>query len=302
MQKGESEKFAARLRMLKNRADISFEELAKRTGAGSSTLHRYCSGAKLPSGFGVVHAFGKACGASGEELRDLHRLWAVADAARSSPAEDKAGGPSTGTDGEPGTNDTPFTGTDGEPGTHNAPSSGADGAADTNDAPSRGTDDVAAGRTGRSGPRGRRGGLAVVVAAVLATAAVTTGAVWLTGGEPGPPGVPGGRTPTVTSATVRIHNVEGDCGKRTERVPACSMGLARDPRLSYDAGNVVSRRVWHDDRLRADCVLYDGERVSDETGVGTTRWFRVAVAEVPGGVAWLPAVRTLDHPALPTCE
>ncbi|MDP9861646.1 MULTISPECIES: hypothetical protein [Streptosporangium] len=104
-----------------------------------------------------------------------------------------------------------------------------------------------------------------------------------------------------TTIPVRVFNIEGDCKSREERVPACSMGLARDPRLKYDTDNVVSHRVWHDDILNADCVLYDGDRVEDETGVGTTRWFRVRIDTVPGGSAWLPAVRTHDSPALPTC-
>ncbi|MFC6080526.1 helix-turn-helix domain-containing protein [Sphaerisporangium aureirubrum] len=260
MQTGQSERFAARLRVLKNRADVSFEELAKRTGASSSSLHRYCSGAKIPVTYGVVHAFGKACGASGDELRDLHRLWAVADASRV---------PSDGARVSSGE------------AAREAVSEEADGA------PSR---------------KGRRRGLVrplLVVTATLAVAGVATGALWWSGREPR---VAGGVVPTATAATVRVYNVEGDCGTRAGRVPACSMGLARDPRLSYDAGNVVARRVWHDDRLRADCILYDGERVADETGVGTTRWFRVQVGEGPGVVAWLPAVRTRDHPALPACE
>ncbi|MEO3807476.1 helix-turn-helix transcriptional regulator [Sphaerisporangium sp. B11E5] len=249
MRTGETERFAARMRSLKNRADVSFEELAKRTGVSSSSLHRYCSGAKVPSGYGVVHAFGRACGASGDELRELHRLWAVADAGR-------------------------------------------DSSAGTGQEEAR---EEAAGARWR--PR-----VPVVVTVLLATAAVTAVTLWWTGREPQAPRVMGGVVPTATSATVRVFNVEGDCGTRAERVPACSMGLARDPRLDYDAGNVVAHRVWHDDRLRADCVLYDGERVADETGVGTTRWFRVRVGDAPGGVAWLPAVRTKDQPALPACE
>lgn len=79
------------------------------------------------------------------------------------------------------------------------------------------------------------------------------------------------------------------------------MGLAINPRLKYQAGNVVGHRVWHGDVLNADCVLYDGDRVEDESGVGTTRWFRVRLKDVPGGYAWLPAVRTHDNPTLPTC-
>jgi hypothetical protein len=36
----------------------------------------------------VVHSFAKVCGASAEELRELHQLWALADAGRDAPAEE----------------------------------------------------------------------------------------------------------------------------------------------------------------------------------------------------------------------
>jgi hypothetical protein len=70
------------MRMLKNRTDRSYEALAKRTGISSSSLHRYCAGTKLPPDFGAVQRFAMECGASQQELRELHRLWVLADAAR----------------------------------------------------------------------------------------------------------------------------------------------------------------------------------------------------------------------------
>ncbi|MER5636068.1 hypothetical protein ABT095_03850 [Kitasatospora sp. NPDC002227] len=100
---------------------------------------------------------------------------------------------------------------------------------------------------------------------------------------------------------ISVYNVEGDCKTQQQRLPACSMGLARDPRKAYEAANVVAHRVWHGDALTADCVLRDAERVGDETGVETTRWFRDAVPDIPEGLAWLPAVRTHDNPELPPC-
>jgi transcriptional regulator with XRE-family HTH domain len=57
VQTKETDRFAAQIRALKDRADISFEELARRTGVSSSSLHRYCSGTKIPTGYGVVHTF-----------------------------------------------------------------------------------------------------------------------------------------------------------------------------------------------------------------------------------------------------
>lgn len=78
----ESEQLAAILRALKNRSGLSYEALAKKTDIAGSTLHRYCKGSSVPQDYGSVHRIGTVCGASPEELRSLHRLWALADTAR----------------------------------------------------------------------------------------------------------------------------------------------------------------------------------------------------------------------------
>ncbi|GHH04563.1 helix-turn-helix domain-containing protein [Streptomyces lanatus] len=78
----EFEEFAACLRALRGRARLSYGELAGKTGIGRSSLHRYCSGSYIPKDYGPAHRFATACGASSEELRRLHRLWSLADAAR----------------------------------------------------------------------------------------------------------------------------------------------------------------------------------------------------------------------------
>jgi transcriptional regulator with XRE-family HTH domain len=83
-QTAESDEFAACLRALKERAKLSYETLAQKTGISSSSLHRYCSGSYVPQDYGPAHRFAAACGASPEELRRLHRLWALADASRGS--------------------------------------------------------------------------------------------------------------------------------------------------------------------------------------------------------------------------
>lgn len=75
----EAERLAARLRALKCRAGVSYEVLARSTGVSSSTLHRYGTGS-LPASFGHLLAFGRACGATQEELREIHTLWALATA------------------------------------------------------------------------------------------------------------------------------------------------------------------------------------------------------------------------------
>ncbi|MFI8231233.1 helix-turn-helix domain-containing protein [Streptomyces sp. NPDC085900] len=72
--------------MLKDRSGRGYDRLGKEAGVSGSSLHRYCSGLGVPADYRVVHAFAKVCGASAEELRELHRLWALADSERDAPA------------------------------------------------------------------------------------------------------------------------------------------------------------------------------------------------------------------------
>jgi transcriptional regulator with XRE-family HTH domain len=78
----EAQRLAAFLRSLKNRRDRSYEALAKRSGVSSSALHRYCSGTSVPADFAPVRHFAMECGATQVEMRELHRLWTLADAVR----------------------------------------------------------------------------------------------------------------------------------------------------------------------------------------------------------------------------
>ncbi|WP_328414187.1 helix-turn-helix domain-containing protein [Streptomyces violaceus] len=82
----ETERFAALLRALKSRSGMSYEALARKSGLAGSTLHRYCRGTSVPQDYGNVHRLATVCGATPEELRTLHRLWALADAARTAAA------------------------------------------------------------------------------------------------------------------------------------------------------------------------------------------------------------------------
>ncbi|MCC5037301.1 helix-turn-helix domain-containing protein, partial [Streptomyces sp. WAC 00631] len=79
---GETERFAAFLRSLKDRSGMSYEALARKSGMSGSSLHRYCRGTSVPQDYGSLHRLAVACGAAPDELRTLHRLWALADAAR----------------------------------------------------------------------------------------------------------------------------------------------------------------------------------------------------------------------------
>lgn len=71
--------------MLKDRSGRGYDRLGKEAGVSGSSLHRYCSGVSVPVDYRVVHAFAKVCGAGAEELRELHRLWALADTERDAP-------------------------------------------------------------------------------------------------------------------------------------------------------------------------------------------------------------------------
>ncbi|WP_406420460.1 helix-turn-helix domain-containing protein [Streptomyces sp. NBC_00873] len=81
----EAEEFAALLKELKNRSGHSYGVLAGRLHVSTSTLHRYCNGDAVPNEYAPVERLGRLCGASPDELVELHRRWIVADAARRRP-------------------------------------------------------------------------------------------------------------------------------------------------------------------------------------------------------------------------
>jgi hypothetical protein len=69
--------FATRLLAIKQRSNRSYETLARRVGASSSSLHRYCRGMAIPSNYDVIARFVRACGATEEEVADLRRAWTL---------------------------------------------------------------------------------------------------------------------------------------------------------------------------------------------------------------------------------
>jgi Putative peptidoglycan binding domain/Helix-turn-helix domain/Transglycosylase SLT domain len=87
METDDAQVFAAYLRLLKNRTSLSYEALAQRSRVSGSSLQRYCAGIMVPSDYGPIYHFGRACGATQDELRELHRLWALADASRRGPSQ-----------------------------------------------------------------------------------------------------------------------------------------------------------------------------------------------------------------------
>ncbi|MEU3874101.1 MULTISPECIES: serine/threonine-protein kinase [Streptomyces] len=141
--------------------------------------------------------------------------------------------------------------------------------------------------------RPRRKG--VRIAAVAASVCAVAVASWAYAERGAGPETPG-------ADRIRVFNEERGCRERTDRVPDCSLGLAIDPHRNYTTDNVVPTRVWHGDVLAVDCRLAQGVPIVDEGGTWSAEWFRI---RLPAGsrpaTAWLPAVRTKDHPAVPAC-
>ncbi|MGY3680685.1 helix-turn-helix domain-containing protein [Streptomyces sp. TE33382] len=78
----EAVEFAALLKELKERSGRSYGVLAGRLHVSTSTLHRYCNGDAVPNEYAPVERLARLCGATGDELVELHRRWIVAEAAR----------------------------------------------------------------------------------------------------------------------------------------------------------------------------------------------------------------------------
>ncbi|MDQ0985138.1 helix-turn-helix transcriptional regulator [Streptomyces sp. V2I9] len=81
----EAVEFAALLKNLKDRSGRSYGVLAGKLHVSTSTLHRYCNGDAVPNEFAPVERFARVCGASPDELVEVHRRWIIADAARRRP-------------------------------------------------------------------------------------------------------------------------------------------------------------------------------------------------------------------------
>ncbi|GAA2393807.1 helix-turn-helix transcriptional regulator [Streptomyces glaucosporus] len=82
MAERETEEFAEYVRGLKERSGHSYGTLARRLHTSTSTLHRYCNGAAVPARYAPVERLARLCGATEEELLELHRRWLRADATR----------------------------------------------------------------------------------------------------------------------------------------------------------------------------------------------------------------------------
>ncbi|OEV06497.1 hypothetical protein AN219_34455 [Streptomyces nanshensis] len=171
--------------------------------------------------------------------------------------------------------------------------------------------------TSRGLPGGRRRPLPMTVIAVAAAAVVfvVCGTWWLMSPSTLPGAVQGssadssGDSGTAEDSrdsrpiTLRVHNVEKACQEL--RTLECALRVAKSPYELYaDPGNSAGR-VWHGDRLTAACVVTDGQMVTDEKGVSSTRWYRVERAGEGGDgkrfEGWLPGVRTRNTTEVRLC-
>jgi hypothetical protein len=75
-----ADRVGERLSELKVRSGRSYEWLARRTHLSKSSVQRYCTSG-VPPTFGTVESIALACGADGDEVAELFRLWSRVGAA-----------------------------------------------------------------------------------------------------------------------------------------------------------------------------------------------------------------------------
>lgn len=154
-------------------------------------------------------------------------------------------------------------------------------------------------RPPKSAPRLKPVLVAVATAAVVAVAAVVT---WGLIDDNDAPGKGVSRETPAAKGTERItvHNVDKKC--RPQHTRECSMGLAMDPYMAYRPSN-IGGRVWHGDRLTAECRIANGVTVTDEVGGHSSIWFQV---RQDGKELWMPGIRIdpdqLQYSTLDNCE
>ena len=77
------------------------------------------------------------------------------------------------------------------------------------------------------------------------------------------------------------------------------VAVAAVPGLLCGVTGAVVARAWHGDTVTAISVVPDGKRVLDESGVSSTRWYRVRTAK--GVIGYLPGVRTRNSVEIQVC-
>ncbi|WP_246546039.1 helix-turn-helix domain-containing protein [Streptomyces luteogriseus] len=237
----ETERFAALLRSLKSRSGLSYEALARKSGLAGSTLHRYCRGTSVPQDYGSVHRLATVCGATPDELRTLHRLWALADAARAAAAAGAGAGSAAGAGSVAGAGDGSAAGA--EEGDDRAESEAGGRARATDSAPGRDAGPVTDSAPGRAvGPaadaaRGRDAETATDAASGRAAGPVTDSARGRAVG-PAADATRGRDAETATDAASGRETVRATDSARGRAVgPAADATRGRDAETATDAAS-----------------------------------------------------------------
>ncbi|MBW8486437.1 hypothetical protein [Actinomadura parmotrematis] len=89
-----------------------------------------------------------------------------------------------------------------------------------------------------------------------------------------------------------VYNADPACWKA--RPAGCAVSIKDVP---HTRDGAVLARVWHGDDVQGVCAAL-GDLAADESGVASTRWYRVTARGVTG---WLPAARTRTVADLPAC-
>lgn len=202
------------LRELKDRSGLSYGALAKRLHMSTSTLHRYVKGAAVPTEFAPLERLARMCGASREEMVEVHRQWILADASRGDRREGAEGEASPEVSlegsGEPSpvtAPDVPISGGGGEEGVGDGSGSGGMGSSEPPGEPP--TPGIVIGRaptaTGRRGGGWRPRGRLLVAAGVVVALGATAVAVQAASG--------GGDGDRVSSDSTTPHGGESERGR-----------------------------------------------------------------------------------------
>jgi hypothetical protein len=99
------------------------------------------------------------------------------------------------------------------------------------------------------------------------------------------------------SITLTVYNAEK--ARQEPRTIECSLSIAAIPRAPYSGANIVGR-VWHGEKVVADCVIADGQYLADESGVSSRRWYHVTLPD--GTVGWQPGARTRNTQNVALCH
>ncbi|WP_258052637.1 helix-turn-helix transcriptional regulator [Streptomyces sp. Ru73] len=240
--------FVSGLRHMHGELGLSLKDLEARLPASRSSLSRYLRGQSLPDERLLVQ-WCKLSFTGEDRLPELVRLLHLANEAAAGGSSDETAGGSERTE-------------------------------------------VLGGAAGRPPKSSRTKWALTAAGTVLVLGAATAVVVGLTGdGPPNSPAGTGVSRETGPAAKngkterITVHNVEKACQHSHRR--ECALGLALDPYVPYRPSN-IGGRVWHGDRLTAQCRIANGVTVTDEAGGHNSIWYKVRLHDKD---LWFPGIR-----------